>query len=114
MDRRGIWTLVGVGVLLSLLLAGVVSFYASSEPDGLNKVAEDHGFAANAADSANASIPTAGYAISGISDERLSGGLAGVLGVVVVLVIAFGVFWLLARGRKDGAADAATGAGARP
>ena len=32
------------GLLASLLLAGVASFYASSSPDGLEKVAEDIGF----------------------------------------------------------------------
>ena len=32
------------GFIVSLFLAGVVSFYASSSPDGLEKVAEDIGF----------------------------------------------------------------------
>ena len=32
-------------LLVSLLLAGIVSFYASGSPDGLNKVAADHGLA---------------------------------------------------------------------
>jgi cobalt/nickel transport protein len=35
---------LGAGFLVSLFLAGVVSFYASSDPDGLEKVAEDIGF----------------------------------------------------------------------
>ena len=100
MSKRGIGAIIAVGVLLSLVLAGVVSFYASSEPDGLNKVAADHGFDQFAQDSANASLPTAGYDIAGIDNERLSGGLAGVLGVVVVLAIGFGLFWLIGRGKK--------------
>ena len=33
------------GALVAVVLAAVVSFYASSAPDGLNKVAEDHGIA---------------------------------------------------------------------
>ncbi len=32
------------GFIVSLFLAGVVSFYASSSPDGLEKVAQDVGF----------------------------------------------------------------------
>ena len=36
-------TVVVVGALVALLLAGVVSYYASSSPDGLNKVATDQG-----------------------------------------------------------------------
>jgi cobalt/nickel transport protein len=33
-----------IGLLLSVLLAGGASFYASSSPDGLEKVAGDIGF----------------------------------------------------------------------
>lgn len=100
MTRRSVWVIVAVGLFVALLAAGVVSFYASSSPDGLERVAEDHGFIANAVDSANASLPTAGYAITGVDNERLSVGLAGVLGVAVMTVLAFGLFWLLARGKK--------------
>ncbi|WP_194846731.1 PDGLE domain-containing protein, partial [Mumia zhuanghuii] len=37
-------TLVAVGLLVALVLAGVVSYYASSHPDGLEYVATDKGF----------------------------------------------------------------------
>ena len=46
-------------LIVTLLLAGVVSFYASSSPDGLNKVAADHGLADNEKDSATAHSPLA-------------------------------------------------------
>ncbi len=98
--KRGLWVLVGIGIAVSLLAAGVLSFYASGDPDGLERVAEDHGFAGQAADSANSGLPTADYGIAGIENARLSGGLAGVLGVVVVIVVAFGLFWWLGRGKK--------------
>lgn len=96
MKRTLGWVIV-VGVAVSLFVAGVVSYYASSEPDGLNKVAADHGFDSGAADSATAGLPTADYAIAGISSDRLAGGLAGVLGVAVVAVLGFGLFRLLVR-----------------
>ncbi|HEX6514232.1 MAG TPA: PDGLE domain-containing protein, partial [Nocardioidaceae bacterium] len=38
-------TFLVVGFLVALLLAGVVSYYASGSPDGLNRVAQDNGFA---------------------------------------------------------------------
>ena len=41
--------------------------------------------------------PLAGYGVKGIRDTRLSGGLAGVAGVTVVLVAATGLFWGLRR-----------------
>jgi hypothetical protein len=37
-------TLVLVGLLVAVVLAGGVSYFASSSPDGLNKVASDTGF----------------------------------------------------------------------
>src|SRR5699024_5758561 len=49
------------GLLLALLLAGVVSFYASSSPDGLNRVADDHGFAGTEQRHRSAGSPLAGY-----------------------------------------------------
>ena len=50
-----------IGGLIAVTLAAVVSLYASSAPDGLNKVAEDHGIAANEQESATGSSPLAGY-----------------------------------------------------
>ena len=73
---------------LSLLLAGVVSSYASERPDGLEYVAGALGFASTARDSATAGSPMADYAVSSLADDpRLSGGLAGVVGVVAVAVV---------------------------
>lgn len=94
------WLILGVGIALSLLAAGVFSYYASSSPDGLEKVAQEHGFSDTAADSANAALPTAGYGVDGVASERLSVGLAGVLGVIVVIIVAFGLFWMLGRGKS--------------
>jgi hypothetical protein len=94
-------TLVLVGVLVALVLAGVVSFYASSAPDGLSRVAEDHGFAASETEHRRADSPMADYATKGVDDERLSGGIAGVAGTLIVLGLASGGFWLLRRRDRD-------------
>ncbi|GLY33128.1 hypothetical protein Kisp02_64930 [Kineosporia sp. NBRC 101731] len=79
--------LIGLFVV-SLLFAGVVSYYASSSPDGLEKVTQDHGIADNAQDHDLDDSPLAGYGVSGVDNARLSGGLAGVIGVAVVFVAA--------------------------
>lgn len=90
-------TLVLSGVVLALLLAGILSFYASSQPDGLNRVAEDVGFAQTEGDHAAADGPLAGYETEGVGDSRLSGGLAGVVGVLVVLAVTGGLALLVRR-----------------
>lgn len=90
-------TVVLVGIGVALLLAGVVSFYASSSPDGLEHVAAGLGFADTAGEHASSGSPLADYGLAGIASERLSGGLAGIIGVVVVGVLMFGLTRLLHR-----------------
>lgn len=86
-----------VALVASLLVAGVASYYASSHPDGLEHVAEQTGFLDSAEDSATADSPLADYRTSGIDDARISGGVAGVIGVLVMLVLSTGLFWLIRR-----------------
>jgi cobalt/nickel transport protein len=88
------------GLLVSLAIAGVLSYYASSQPDGLEKVAEDKGFLDTAKDSANAGTPLADYGITGLENERLSVGLSGIIGVIVTLIVAFAIFKTLAKKGK--------------
>jgi cobalt/nickel transport protein len=82
----------------------VVSHYASSSPDGLNRVAQDKGFAATQREHAAGDGPFAGYHTRGVDDGRLSGGLAGVVGCVVVLTLVGGLT-LLVRRRRTGAPE---------
>jgi cobalt/nickel transport protein len=90
-------------LLVALLIAGGVSYFASSDPDGLDTVAlhgctEDGAqlqgtcIAQNATDHHTAGSPLADYSWFG-GDGTV--GIAGVIGVLVVLVLAGGLFWLL-------------------
>jgi cobalt/nickel transport protein len=90
-----------VGFVLSLFLAGVVSNYASSSPDGLEKVAEDIGFLENAKEHANSDGLLADYGVKGVENERLSTGAAGVIGVLATAGVSTGLFLVLRR--KSGA-----------
>ena len=87
------------GLLVALVLAGFVSFYASSDPDGLNKVAQDKGFAASEQQHGTADGPLAGYQTRGLDDDRLFGGIAGVAGSLLVLAGAGGLVLLVRRRR---------------
>ena len=95
--RRSTRTVLVGGLLLAFLLAGFVSGYASSAPDGLEKVAGDQGFLESGRDSGFAGSPLAEYAVRGVDDERLAGGLAGVVGVLMTVTVATLLFWALSR-----------------
>ena len=84
-------------LLVSLILAGIVSYYASASPDGLEKVAEDKGISAKEKDHSLKDSPFGDYGVKGVGNSRLSGGLSGVIGVGVVLLAGGGLFWVLRR-----------------
>lgn len=92
MDRRLVWFLAA-GVAVALIVAGVLSGFASGEPDGLERVSIDQGFEEEAGDHALADSPLADYAVQGVEDERISTGLAGIIGVAITLVVAGGLFY---------------------
>ncbi|MGA5039221.1 energy-coupling factor ABC transporter permease [Streptomyces capoamus] len=105
-SRRTLWI---TGLVTSLVLAGFVSFYASASPDGLEKVAHDKGIDKKAEKHASSDSPLADYGVKDIADARLSGGLAGVIGVGVTVVAGSAVFWALRRRRADDMSPASTG-----
>ncbi len=104
-SHRKLWI---TGLVTSLVLAGFVSFYASASPDGLEKVAHDKGIDKKEEKHAASDSPLADYGVKDISDARLSGGLAGVIGVGVTVVVGSSVFWVVRRRRT--AAEAAESA----
>ncbi|MCI3241090.1 energy-coupling factor ABC transporter permease [Streptomyces spinosisporus] len=96
-SRRKLWI---TGLVTSLVLAGFVSFYASANPDGLEKVAHDKGIDKKEEKHASSDSPLADYGVKDIANARLSGGLAGVIGVGVTVVAGSGVFWAVRRRRS--------------
>ena len=104
-SHRKVWI---TGLVASLVLAGFVSFYASASPDGLEKVAADQGIDAKTEQHASADSPLADYGVKDVEDARLSGGLAGVIGVGVTVVAGTGVFWAVRRRRTSDVSPAST------
>jgi cobalt/nickel transport protein len=111
-DRRVAGFFAGF-LVVALLVAGALSYFASSDPDGLDTVTlsgcdvvEAEGgsgageqlvgscIAQHAGDHALADSPLADYAVGGGAGTV---GPAGVIGVVVTLLVAGGLFWLLRR-----------------
>jgi cobalt/nickel transport system permease protein len=103
-SRRTLWV---SGLVTSLVLAGFVSFYASANPDGLEKVAADKGIDEKVEEHAAADSPLADYGVKDVENARLSGGLAGVIGVGVTVVAGTGVFWAVRRRRSAEASPSA-------
>jgi cobalt/nickel transport protein len=93
--------LIVVGFALSLALAGGLSYYASSSPDGFEKSAGEIGFLDTAKESPLKDSPLAEYGVAGVDNERISGGLAGVIGVTSTAAISFGIFYGLRRFNKS-------------
>lgn len=103
------WIFAGAVLGLSLAVAGLLSQFASSSPDGLERVAMDKGFAQNGeAESLWKWTPFTGYEIPGIANTRFAGASAGVLGTVLVFGVAYAVARLskanTKRERRTGAA----------
>ncbi|MCW1959900.1 MAG: PDGLE domain-containing protein [Mycobacterium sp.] len=107
---RGRWFWAGF-LIVTLLIAGGLSAVASSSPDGLDaatlrgcQVIESDGsealtgqcIAQNARDHAMAASPLADYSVRGAEGST---GLAGVLGVLITLFVAGGLFLALARAK---------------
>ncbi|NUV71745.1 cobalt ABC transporter permease [Streptomyces sp. CAI-121] len=101
-STRGFWI---TGLVSAFLLAGFVSFYASANPDGLERVAADQGIDEKVEEHGAADSPLADYGVGDIANARLSGGLAGVIGVSATVVVGTGVFWVIRR-RKEEPGDA--------
>lgn len=93
--------LIVVGFAVSLAVAGGLSYYASSDPDGFEKSAGEIGFLDTAKESPLKDSPLAEYGVAGVENERISGGLAGVIGVASTAAISFGIFYGLRRFNKS-------------
>ncbi|MEW1753261.1 energy-coupling factor ABC transporter permease [Streptomyces angustmyceticus] len=98
-STRRVWL---AGLAAALVCAGGISYYASASPDGLEKVAHDQGIDAKTRDHAAKDSPLADYSVKDITNARLAGGLAGIIGVGATLAVGTGVFVVLRRRRNDG------------
>jgi cobalt/nickel transport system permease protein len=79
-----------VPVVSIILVAGVLSLFASAWPDGLEKVAENMGFI-NLAEEVRIEVPTpfADYSIQGW--EQIGTSIAGLVGATACFAVAFGI-----------------------
>jgi hypothetical protein len=89
---------VGLALAVAVGLAVLASPYASSSPDGLEKVAESNGFLADGRPhSLQDSSPVPDYAFPGVDDPRLATALAGLVGTLLVAAAGMAVVGLARR-----------------
>ncbi|CCQ96318.1 conserved exported hypothetical protein [[Clostridium] ultunense Esp] len=79
---------IWIWLLLSLGIAGFLSYFASSYPDGFEKAGEETGFIKGATSFFSSLFPD--YTVPGVP-AWISTGLAGMIGVLLT----FGLFLLL-------------------
>ncbi len=89
---QGGWGWVAAGLALSLAVI-LLSPWASANPDGLERVAEDIGFIQQGLNAPYQVLP--GYTVPGLGESALSTIIAGAIGALVVAGLAVGVGRLL-------------------
>ncbi len=77
------------GLVIAVFMACVLSLFASPEPDGLERIAEDQGFAGKAEGQEVIHSPLPGYTVPRIENEQLAAALAGLVGVLIILGVTF-------------------------
>jgi len=95
MNEKKIAPFVLVGITAALIIAVFVSPFASSYPDGLEKIAENFDFLSKAQNAISDNfflIPD--YTFSVVNSPLWQGSLAGLFGVLIVLAV-FGIIFLL-------------------
>jgi cobalt/nickel transport system permease protein len=92
---------VAVGLAVALALVIFVAPLANSNPDGLERVAEDQGFSATAEDSAAVDSPLADYGVAGVEDDRTGTVVAGLIGTVLVFAVGTGALIVFRRKRTQ-------------
>ncbi|HGJ65595.1 TPA: hypothetical protein ENS27_09420 [bacterium] len=80
-----------IGLVIALFLAGIISIFASSSPDGLEKVAENLGFLEKGEGDPALKAPVPDYAMPGIKNEKLATGIAGIVGTLILFGFGYGL-----------------------
>jgi hypothetical protein len=93
-----------LGLAFAVGLAVFISPYASSSPDGLEKVAETQNFLEDGRlHTLHESSPVPDYAFPGVDDPRLATALAGFVGTLMVALVGIAIMALVRRRARTAA-----------
>lgn len=87
-------------LLVAVAVALFISPFASPSPDGLERVAEDHGFLEKGEGNAVLSSPIPDYLFPGIENERAATSFAGLIGTLLTFGVMYGLAKLVMPGKR--------------
>jgi cobalt/nickel transport protein len=84
------------GLLISLAIAALISPFASTDPDGLDRVAQDLEFESKATqEPITSKLPPsqifAEYSVKAVNEPKISTAIAGVVGTLITFGLAWGL-----------------------
>jgi cobalt/nickel transport system permease protein len=101
-------TFVLIGIAAALALVILIAPNANPNPDGLEKVAAEHGVDSAVRVHALADGPFADYGVSGVENRYLGTWAAGLIGVLATFTLGSGLVWVVRRARQSGPAPPVT------
>lgn len=85
--RKGIL----LALVVSIAVAAFISPFASPDPDGLERVAEDKGFLHRSEGKELVKSPMPDYVMPGIENETVAGSLGGIAGTIITFGAMYGL-----------------------
>lgn len=108
MSRMSLKVFTVIALAIAVGLATAISPYASSSPDGLERVADDKAFLDKGKPAGiHDSSPIPDYAFPGIDNPRVATGVAGFVGSLSLFALGYGLALLV---RRRGGPQGASGA----
>jgi len=89
-----------IGLIIALIVAFFLSPLSSSWPDGLERVAHDHGFMVKGEQGSVFKSPIPDYIFPGLKNEKMATAISGLLGTLVIFGIGYGLACLFKK-RRD-------------
>jgi hypothetical protein len=111
-SKKSLTVFILAGLALSLALAFAISPFASSSPDGLEKVAGDKGFLERAEETTPAwqHAPISDYEFPGLAESHpaWATAIAGLSGTAAIFLLAWGLALVLRKKSSEAAPETET------
>lgn len=89
-----------ISLLVAIFLAIIIAPFASSWPDGLERVAQDKGFIEKGETEPALSSPIPDYTWPGIKNEKVATAISGVVGTLIVFGVGYGLAIFFKKSKK--------------